>query len=242
MRKKAIEPRNDAKPDWWIFKSLAERLGVGEYFKFNDVEEFWKFQLKGTGVKVADLEKKGSIGLADKELWWDRMKDLKFKTPSKKIEFVSSKLEENGFDSFKAYESPRKPETGNFRLAFGRSPVHTHGHTMNNPILHEIMPENVLWINDEEAGKLGIKNNDLVEVTSKDGSHSGTIHAYVTEFIHPETVFMIHGFGRKIPWQTRGYNKGLGDYRFETGLLDVYDPVGGGIALLECTVKVNKAS
>jgi thiosulfate reductase/polysulfide reductase chain A len=72
--------------------------------------------------------------------------------------------------------------------------------------------------------------------------HTGTIKALVTEFIHPESVFMVHGFGRKVPWQTRGYNKGLGDYRFETGLLNVYDPVGGANALLECFVKVEKAS
>jgi thiosulfate reductase/polysulfide reductase chain A len=104
------------------------------------------------------------------------------------------------------------------------------------------MPENVLWINTAEAEKLGIKNNDLVEVTAADGSHSGTIHASVTDFIHPETVFMVHGFGRKIPWQTRGYNRGLGDYRFETGLLDVYDPAGGANALLECIVTVKKAA
>ena len=103
------------------------------------------------------------------------------------------------------------------------------------------MPENTLWLNRAEAKKLGISNGDQVKVTSSDGSHSGTIQAYVTEFIHPEAVFMVHGFGRKIPWQTRGYNKGLGDYRFEIGLLNVYDPVGGAIALLECFVKVEKA-
>ena len=85
---------------------------------------------------------------------------------------------------------------------------------------------------------MGVANGDPVQVTSADGSHSGTINAYVTEFIHPESVFMVHGFGRKVPWQTRGYNKGLGDYRFETGLLDVYDPVGGANALMECFVKV----
>jgi thiosulfate reductase/polysulfide reductase chain A len=103
------------------------------------------------------------------------------------------------------------------------------------------MPENTLWINTTQAEKLGITNGDRVVVTSSDGGHSGTIQANVTEFIHPEVVFMVHGFGRKIPWQTRGYNKGLGDYRFETGLLDVYDPVGGANALLECFVEVKKA-
>ena len=241
MRQQAVEPRNDARPDWWIFKSLAERLGAGEHFKFNDMEAFWEFQLKGTGVTVSDLQKKGSVSLADKPIWWDRMQDLKFKTPSKKIEFVSSRLQENKIESFKPYESPPKPEEGHYRLAFGRSPVHTHGRTQNNPVLSEIMPENQLWINADEAAKMGVANGDLVQVTSSDGSHSGTINAYVTEFIHPESVFMVHGFGRKVPWQTRGYNKGLGDYRFETGLLGVYDPVGGANSLMECFVKVEKA-
>jgi thiosulfate reductase/polysulfide reductase chain A len=241
MRKQAVAPRNDAKADWWIFKSLAERLGVGDYFKFSDIEEFWEWQLEGTGVTVADLEKTGSVALTDKPVWWDRMKDLKFKTPSKKIEFVSSRLAESGFDSFIPYEPPKKPEKGYYRLAFGRSPVHTHGRTQNNPVLSEIMPVNSLWINSEEAARIGIANGDRVKVTSSDGSHEGTIQAHVTEFIHPESVFMVHGFGRKVPWQTRGYNKGLADYRFETGLLDVYDPVGGGISLMECFVKVEKA-
>ena len=242
MRKKAIEPRNEAKPDWEIFRLLAERLGVGKYFKFKDIEEFWKWQLQGTGVTIAKLRKKGFVSLTDKPIWWDRMKDLKFKTPSKKIEFVSSLLEKNKIPSFAPYKRPKKPKKGFYRLAFGRSPVHTHGRTINNPVLHEIMPENTLWMNAAEAKKLGISNNDLVEVTSSDRSHSGTIRAYVTEFIHPEVVFMVHGFGRKVPWQTRGYNKGLGDYRFETGLLNVFDPVGGANALLECYVKVKKAT
>ncbi|MGD9111449.1 MAG: molybdopterin dinucleotide binding domain-containing protein, partial [Desulfobacterales bacterium] len=111
-----------------------------------------------------------------------------------------------------------------------------------NPVLSEIMPENQLWINAAEAAKMGVSNGDLVQVTSSDGSHSGAIHTFVTEFIHPESVFMVHGFGRKVPWQTRGYNKGLGDYRFETGLLDVYDPVGGAISLMECFVKIDKVA
>jgi len=241
-RKQAIEPRNEAKPDWEIFKLLAERLGVGQYFKFNDMENFWEWQLDGTGVSVDDFDEKGFVSLAKEPVWWDRMKDLKFKTPSKKIEFVSSLLEENGITSFKPYEPPGKPEKGYYRLAFGRSPVHSHGWTINNPVLHEIMPENSLWINAREAKELGISNGDRVEVTSSDGSHSGTIQAHVTEFIHPEVVFMVHGFGRKVPWQTRGYNRGLGDYRFETTLLNVYDPVGGANALLECFVKVKKAT
>jgi len=239
IRKQAIRPRNEAKPDWEIFKLLAERIGVGEHFKFNDMEDFWRWQLDGTGVKLEDFDEKGFVSLTDKPIWYDRTNGLKFKTPSGRIEFVSSLLDEYGIPSFKPYETPKKPPEGLYRLAFGRSPVHSHGRTINNPVLHEIMPENCLWINAGEAEKRGIADGDLVRVTSSDGGHTGTIKARVTDFIHPEAVFMVHGFGRKIPWQTRGYNRGP-DQRFETGLLDIFDPVGGANALLECLVSVEK--
>lgn len=242
IRQPAVESHNDVKPDWWVFRELAHRLGKGEYFPFETIEELWELQLKGTGVFLDDFNKTGTVALTDKPIWWDREEGLKFKNPSGKIELASSRLKDCGIETFKPYKPPVRPGEGHYRLAFGRSPVHAHGQTMNNPILNEIMPVNQLWINDAEAAKLGIKDGDTVEVTAKDDSHSGTITAQVTEFIHPEAVYMVHGFGRKIPWQTRGYNKGLGDYRFETGMLDVYDPVGGAIALCECFVKVKKAA
>ncbi|MCG8336820.1 MAG: molybdopterin-dependent oxidoreductase [Proteobacteria bacterium] len=242
IREQAVEPQAETKSDWWIFKSLAERLGMKDFLNFDSIEEFWNWQLEDTGVSIDDLKEKGFVTLCDKPIWWDRMNDLKFKTPSGKIEIISGKFEESGIPSLKPYESPIRPKDGMFRLAFGRSPVHTHGTTQNNPYLNEIMSENNLWINDKEAAKLNIKNNDTVEVISADGSHSGKIKAWVSEFTHPEVVYMDHGFGRKVPWQTRGYNKGLSDYRFETGMLYHYDPAGGGIALLEAMVQVKKAS
>jgi thiosulfate reductase/polysulfide reductase chain A len=63
----------------------------------------------------------------------------------------------------------------------------------------------------------------------------------VTPFIHPEAVFMLHGFGSEIPLKTRSFGKGLSDNRLETGLLEKTDPVGGGIAFLECMVSVKKS-
>jgi len=33
--------------------------------------------------------------------------------------------------------------------------MHNHAHTMNNPVLHEIMPENTLWIHPQAAAPLG---------------------------------------------------------------------------------------
>ena len=105
--------------------------------------------------------------------------------------------------------------------------------------LNEIVPENVLWLNDEEAEKLGIKDGGMAMV-SADG-YSGTIKVKATPFIHPEAVFMLHGFGNEIPLKTRSFKKGLRDTKLESGLLETVDPVGGGVAYLECMVSVKKA-
>jgi thiosulfate reductase/polysulfide reductase chain A len=165
--------------------------------------------------------------------------DIKFTTPSGKIEFISEKMSKAGFDSFAAYVSPKKPEEGSFRLAFGRTAVHTHAQSQNNIYLNEIISENTLWINAKEAAKLGIGDGDLVEV-STDG-YTGSIRAHVTPHIHPETVFMLHGFGSEVPLKTRSFRKGLRDNLFQKGLLETVDPVGGGVAYMEATVTVRKA-
>lgn len=238
MRRQAMAPRYDSKPAWEIFTLLAERIGVGQYFPYKSIEDLWNYQLAGTGVKIEDFDAKGLIGLSKDPIMMLR-DAIKFPTASGKIELVSSKLEKSGFHSFAPYVAPKKPAEGSFRLTFGRTAVHAHAQSQNNPYLNEIVPENTLWINTDEAGKLGIKNGDMVEVSAE--GYSGNIRAYVTPYIHPEAVFMLHGFGNEVPLKTRSFKKGLRDTKFQKGLLETVDPVGGGVAYLECMVDVKKA-
>ncbi|MEW6423956.1 MAG: molybdopterin-dependent oxidoreductase [Bacillota bacterium] len=233
IRKPAVTPRYDTKPGWEIMKFLADRLGIGQYFPYNSLEELWAYQLEGTGISIADFEAKGVVSLSEDAIYWDRKDGLKFKTPSGKIEFVSSLFENNGIPSFPAYEPVSPPEEGAFRLMIGRSVAHTHVSTQNNPLLNELVPENVLWINTREAGKLGIKDGQMVEVSSSRGSE--TIRAFVTDLIHPEAVFMLHGFGRKVPVLTRCYKKGASDTMLQENVTDM---VGGSPALQHVYVKV----
>lgn len=237
MRRQAMAPRYDSKPAWEIFTLLAERMGVGQYFPYKSIEDIWNYQLAGTGVKIEDFGAKGLIGLAKDPIMMLR-DAIKFTTASGKIELVSSKLEKSGFHSFAPYVAPKKPAEGSFRLTFGRTAVHAHAQSQNNPYLNEIVPENSLWINTDEAVKLGIKNGDMVEVSAE--GYSGNIRAYVTPYIHPEAVFMLHGFGNEVPLKTRSFKKGLRDTKFQKGLLETVDPVGGGVAYLECMVGVKK--
>jgi thiosulfate reductase/polysulfide reductase chain A len=67
------------------------------------------------------------------------------------------------------------------------------------------------------------------------------VAAHVTEFIHPDAVFTVHGFGREIPRQTRNFMAGLSDQKLMVGKLDDWDQAGGGVNLCEAFVHVSKS-
>lgn len=236
LRRQAVAPRYDTREGAMILKQIAERIGVGSFFPYENMEELLRWQLDGTGFSLDDFDAKGFVAYGKDQIFWDRKDGLKFKTPSKKIEFKSALLENAGFKSFPAYEPVVRPAGGNFRLVTGRIALHTHVSTQNNPYLHEISPENVLWINTRKAAELGIKDNDVVEVASEKGA--GKIKAFVTDMIHPETVFMLHGFGHEAKLASRSYNKGVSDSLLQKNVSDI---IGGSPALHETFVTVNPA-
>ncbi|MFW5855115.1 MAG: molybdopterin dinucleotide binding domain-containing protein, partial [Thermodesulfobacteriota bacterium] len=224
----------DTKADWEIISGLAKRLGLDQ-LAFDRIEDLWNFQLEGTGVKIEDFEATGIVPLADGPKYKD-VREHKFKTPSGKLEIISETWEKQGIPSLMPYESLKRPEEGEFRLTFGRCALHTQGHTVNNTMLFEQMPENVLWINSAVAEKLKISDGGLVEVSQN--GYSEEIRAKVTDFIHPEAVFVIHGFGHTLPVESRALHKGLADQKFMKGGLELWDPAGGAMALQEHFVKV----
>ncbi|NJL59760.1 MAG: molybdopterin-dependent oxidoreductase [Desulfobacteraceae bacterium] len=237
VRKRAVEPRFDTKADWEIISGLSKRLGLDK-LSFDSMSDIWKYQLQDTGVSIGDFEATGIVALADAAKYRE-IQDTTFKTPSKKIELISEKLEKQGLASLMPYSSPQARPQGQFRLTFGRCALHTQGHTVNNPMLSEQMPENVLWINTAEAQKLGISDGATVRVSQN--GYSETIKAKVTDLIHPEAVFVIHGFGHALPIETRAFGKGLADNKFMKGGLDIWDPAGGAVAFQEHFVTVAKA-
>ena len=131
FRQRAVPPRFDTRADWEILCGLAKRLGL-EPLAFESIQDIWNYQLQGTGVTMADFQATGMVNLSDKPLYRARQ-DLKFTTPSGKVEIINGRWENQGLPSLKPYESPQKPPPGTFRLTFGRCPVHTQGHTVNNP-------------------------------------------------------------------------------------------------------------
>lgn len=242
MRRKAVEPINDTRAAWEIFRDLSCRLGFADLIPFDTIEDYWKWQLEPTGYSLNDFDEKGFVELSKEPIFYDRNDlDGQFKTPSGKIEILSTKLANASLPSLKEFEAPQTPDKGMYRLVYGKVAVHTHGHTTNNPLLSELMPTNSLWLNTRQARKLDIANGDLVEVSSADHSYNATVAAYVTDHIHPDAVYTTHGFGKNISRQTRSFGAGVSDQRLMVGKLDDWDQAGGCINLCETFVHVKKS-
>jgi thiosulfate reductase/polysulfide reductase chain A len=227
LRRRCAHPRFDTRADWEIVGGLARRLGL-EPLAFAAVEEIWRYQLEGTGVRPRDFEAKGFVELAGQPQY-DRMQaGFRFPTASGKIEVVNGRWREQGRPSLAPYTATPKPAAGSFRLTIGGCSLHVEGHTVNNPLLFKQMPENVLWMNLSAAAGMGIADGETVAVAGPGGS--GRIKAKLTEFIHPEAVFMVRGFGRSLPVESRARGRGLADTLLMTG----------GLALQEHFVAVTK--
>ncbi len=233
VRNRALAPRFDTRADWEIYRDLARRLGITQ-LDFGSIEDIWNFQLQDTGVTMADFQATGMVKLGGPLL--RPVDDKAFKTPSGKIEIINEKLEADGVASLAPYASPAAPPPGSFRISFGRVGLHTQGHTVNNPLLFAQMPENVLWIHTSEAARLGIADGRLVEV--RNGSHAGRLRAKVTDAVHPETVFMVHGFGHTLPVESRARGRGAADNELMPQGIGNYDRGGGGVCMQEHFVTV----
>ena len=237
LRRQATTPRYDTRPGAMIIKQIAERMDLGQFFPYENMEELVRWQLEGTGFSMEDFDPKGFVAYGDQQIFWDRNDGIPFKTPSGKIEFVSSLLEDVGFKSFPEYEPVAPPPENRFRLTVGRCAQHTHVSTQNNPYLNEIVPENRLWINAESAGRMGIGDGARVKVSSDYGE--GTMKAYATDLIHPEAVFMLHGYGHQAQSARRSFEKGVNDSLLMNNISDM---IGGSPALHDTFVRVDPVS
>jgi len=239
MRRKCVDAFYDSKPGWQIYVDIAERLGKGEFFSYKTIEDIWNYQLQDTDVKIEDFAAKGFVKLCDDPIGTSE-EHIKFGTKSGKIEFYNQTWEDKEIPSFQPYKSPEEPPEGSYRLLFGRKGYQTHGQSNNNPVLSQLLKTNKLLIHTDEAKKLGINDGDTV--TIRNGGATGDIEAQVTDFIHPQAVFMLHGFGTQVPAQERAFGKGLADQDFMLGKLKDWDHAGGGLTLNECFVTVKPAA
>jgi thiosulfate reductase/polysulfide reductase chain A len=239
LRQPVIEPMYQTRPAWWIGSELCKKTGCGEFAVRDNWEGVMRRQAKAWGISYDELADKGYIsipGSAAPYITADNQPH--FKTPSKKIELVSSELEEEDFDPVPVYKPIVQPPAGQYRLLYGRSPVHTFTRTVNNQWLWELFKENQVWLNRQEAARLGLADNQRVRLVNQDGVKSRPVKVKVTERIRPDCVYMVHGFGQNSRGMSRAYHRGADDQQLITKY--EVDPICGVTGMRVNFVKVLK--
>lgn len=201
----------------WITNELAKRMGFEKHIPVQSQEEKTEKILAGANLSIEQLIKEDGIHIQDGVDPYGKVL---------KVNFFSQELVDAGFPGVPTYIPVAEPPKGYARLVYGRAPVHTFNRSQNNAWLVNEMPENPVWLNDESARKMGLKDGDRVRLVNQDGVQSRTTTVVkVTPGIRKDTVYMAHGYGTMNPAMTLGVGKGIDDQSLITKL--AVDPETG---------------
>ncbi len=232
LRMPASKPKYLSKPASWMAKELAKRLGMGQYFKYDNYDEVLDYQLHAIGSSLREMRKKGILvfGRDESELFFKDDEYVEFNTPTGMIELFSFALEDEGFDPMPVFTQHPEPPEDFYRLNYGRAPMHTFAKTNNNPYLSDIMDENCIWVNPKVAKKWDLQDGQEVWLKNHQGkvsSFPGKIR--LTERIGFDSIYMVHGFGHAEKRLSRSYAKGISDTELITD--PAIDPIMAGTGM-----------
>ncbi len=236
IRQKVINKIHpNTKPFSEIITGIAKEMELGHYFNFS-VEELNGALLAPTGISYQELQEKG-VGQTKEEVEFGKIPKLK--TSSGKVEFYCKAYEEAGFAPVPTWMPPAvEPKTGEFRLIWGKQNVHSHSSTANIPLLMAVTKEYNLeraWMNATRAQQLGIKDGDLIEISSP--LYTGKIKVKVTHRIYPDAIFLPGGYGAFAKNLKTSFNFGLCPNDF---IKSATDPISGNGMMMEVAVTVRK--
>ena len=235
VRQPVVQPMYQSKPGWWIAREIAHRIGLTDYFPWQDSFEYAQYRVKQAGYDCDELRRTGVVLGERVPTCTEEGLGLKFYTDSGKIELYSKAMESLGFDPLPVYRPHPEPPAGMFRMLTGRAPVHTFGRTTNNRFLAQCYPENEVWINAEVAAGLPafagkpLSSGDRVVLVNQDGVRSEPVPCRLTERIRGDCVYLVHGFGHTAEKLGYAYKRGASDSRL-TSRYEV-DPVMGGTGM-----------
>jgi anaerobic selenocysteine-containing dehydrogenase len=140
-----------------------------------------------------------------------------FKTPSRKMEFVSRTMHDWGWPEreyvlpwvLKSHVHPDNIDRDNgemLLLPTFRLPTLIHTRSANAKWLYELSHKNPVWIHQADADRIGVKTGELVRVETETGYFVDK--AWVTEGIKPGIIAMSHHLGRWRLREDEGLNRG----------------------------------
>jgi anaerobic selenocysteine-containing dehydrogenase len=200
LRKKVIE-YEEAWPDLKFWFELARRLGYEQYFPWKDPEAAFDHILEPSGFTVKRLTEEIPQGMLYARTRYTEKEYKKdgFRTPSGKVELYSEALAEQGYDPMPMFREPLEspvatpdPDYPLILTTGARIVQFCHSQHRSIPRLRRDAPEPLADIHPQTAAGYGIRDGDMVTLSTKRGSID--IKARVTDDILPNVVAIPHGW------------------------------------------------
>jgi anaerobic selenocysteine-containing dehydrogenase len=192
---KVLEPEGEARPPSWVLRELARRLDVRDFFPWeNDtgpLDAILDHAATGHATAAALAADGGIRALRVSHVAYP---DLKFDTPSGKIEFVSDRAAALGLPALPVFEEA-PASSYPLILRNGRTLTHFHGfydHGQALPSLAAADPGPRLWISAADAARRALGDGDEIRVFNDRGEMRA--RALVTDRVPPGTVWMRDGW------------------------------------------------
>lgn len=195
LMERALEREGETRPIYEILGSLAQSLGVADFFPWGSVEQVIDIILDDatTGhATVASLRAAG--GFLPLDVPAVAYADQKFDSPSGKIEFFSPQAARLGLPPLPVHGGD-EPSSYPLSLSFGRTLTHFHsfydeGQALASLAKHNVAPQLLMSPVDAEARQLA--NGDAIRIYNERGEFSAK--ACVTSDVKPGVVWMRDGW------------------------------------------------
>jgi anaerobic selenocysteine-containing dehydrogenase len=232
----AVKPPGEARSDFDIFLAVAERLGCGKelfpgWQSPSDAFEEWRHVTAGrlcdySGMTYAALESAGGIQ-------WPFPEGGSMKPAAARRLYADGEYQTNDgrarllptqWAPFPEQPHPEFP----LILNTGRTVEHWHTRTKTGgiSILQRMSPRAWLEMNPVDAGKLGLRPHDRVDVISARG-RVGKVELRITEIVAPGQIFLPFHFVESNANQITQ---------------SAFDPVSREPNYKQCAVRVEKSS
>ena len=198
-----IEPLWESRSDADVIFDLAKRIAPDDNLMQKGYVANVDWILEPTGLTVEKL-KKYPAGYAVKNIEkppYRKYEKSGFPTPSGKMEFASSIMEEANLDALPTFREPKLSPRSTPKVAKkfplilttgARLPMYIHSRTFRLSWTRGLRPDPMLDINPIDAAERGVSQGDWVTLSTP--RNSIKVKANVTEVVPPGVINIFHAY------------------------------------------------
>lgn len=242
LRRPAVEPRGEARPDSRIVFDLATRLGLGAAFWEGDIDAGYRHMLEPSGVTLEELRAQPAGVRVPLETRYRKYAGdgagpaPGFTTPTRKVEVYSQHFLDHGQKPLPdfvepatgPYSRPDLAEAFPLVLTCAKTAQFCHSQHRNLPRLRRHMPDPLVDLHPEAAAARGLAAGDWAEIATPHGKLRARVRLRAE--LDPRVAAAQHGW-----WQAcrelglRGYDAVGPESANYNGAIssDSVDPISG---------------